>query len=84
MTTSDAPETRRRVDQSEVQRLVRQLLAAIGENPDRDGLLDTPARIARMYDEIFSGLDQDPVEILSTSFEEAFDEMVRKRRDRSK
>lgn len=76
MTASDAPETRRRVDQSEVQRLVRQLLAAIGENPDRDGLLDTPARIARMYDEIFSGLDQDPVEILSTSFEEAFDEMV--------
>lgn len=76
MTASDASETRPRVDQAEVQRLVRQLLAAIGENPDRDGLLDTPARIARMYDEIFSGLDKDPVEILSTSFEEAFDEIV--------
>lgn len=76
MTATDASETRPRVDQAEVQRLVRQLLAAIGEDPNRDGLLDTPARIARMYDEIFSGLDQDPVEILSTSFEEAFDEMV--------
>ena len=76
MTTTDASETRPRVDQAEVQRLVRQLLTAIGEDPDRDGLLETPARIARMYDEIFTGLDQDPVEILSTSFEEAFDEMV--------
>lgn len=73
MTTSDS---RVRVDQAEVQRLVKQLLAAIGEDPERDGLLDTPARIARMYEEIFAGLDQDPVAILSTSFEEAFDEMV--------
>ena len=76
MTTTDASDTRSRVDQTEVQRLVRQLLTAIGENPDRDGLLETPARIARMYDEVFSGLEEDPVAILSTSFEEAFDEMV--------
>ncbi|MFA7297467.1 MAG: GTP cyclohydrolase I FolE [Dehalococcoidia bacterium] len=76
MTTTDASETRPRVDQAEVQRLVRQLLIAIGEDPDRDGLLETPARIARMYDEVFAGLDEDPVAILSTSFEEAFDEMV--------
>ena len=76
MTATDASETRPRVDQVEVQRLVRQLLVAIGEDPDRDGLLETPARIARMYEEIFTGLDQDPVEILSTSFDEAFDEMV--------
>ena len=47
MTTTDASETRPRVDQAEVQRLVRQLLIAIGEDPDRDGLLETPARIAR-------------------------------------
>ena len=73
MTTSDS---RVRVDQDEVQRLVKELLAAIGEDPERDGLLDTPARIARMYEEIFAGLDQDPVAILSTSFEESFDEMV--------
>ena len=76
MTTTDASETRPRVDQAEVQRLVRELLVAIGEDPDRDGLLETPARIARMYDEVFAGLDEDPVAILSTSFEEAFDEMV--------
>jgi len=73
VTTSDS---RVRVDQDEVQRLVKELLAAIGEDPERDGLLDTPARIARMYEEIFAGLDQDPVAILSTSFEESFDEMV--------
>jgi GTP cyclohydrolase I len=76
MTTTDASETRLRVDQAEVQRLVRQLLVAIGEDPERDGLIETPARIARMYDEVFAGLDEDPVAILSTSFEEAFDEMV--------
>ncbi len=76
MTTTDASETRPRVDQAEVKRLVRQLLVAIGEDPDRDGLVETPARIARMYDEVFAGLDEDPVAILSTSFEEAFDEMV--------
>jgi GTP cyclohydrolase I len=76
MATTDASETRPRVDQAEVQRLVRQLLVAIGEDPERDGLIETPARIARMYDEVFAGLDEDPVTILSTSFEEAFDEMV--------
>lgn len=76
MATTDASETRPRVDQAEVQRLVRQLLVAIGEDPARDGLIETPARIARMYDEVFAGLDEDPVAILSTSFEEAFDEMV--------
>jgi GTP cyclohydrolase I len=65
-----------RVDPAEVARLVAQLLAAVGEDPERDGLRDTPARIARMYEEVFSGLDQDPVEILGVTFEEAFDEMV--------
>ncbi len=65
-----------RVDQERVQRLMTELIEAIGEDPLRDGLRDTPARIARMYEEIFSGLDEDPVEILSVVFEEAHDEMV--------
>ena len=55
---------------------IRELLLAIGEDPDRDGLLDTPARVARMYAEVFAGLRQDPAEIMSTTFDLAHDEMV--------
>ena len=68
--------TRSRVDHAEVQRLVVQLLTAVGEDPSREGLRDTPARIARMYEEIFAGLDEDPVTILGVTFEESYDEMV--------
>lgn len=55
---------------------VRELLIAVGEDPDRDGLLDTPARVARSYAEIFSGLRQDPREVLSTTFDLVHDEMI--------
>ena len=55
---------------------VRDLLYAIGEDPDRDGLRDTPRRMAAMYQELFDGLQQDPVAVLSVGFEEAHDEMV--------
>jgi GTP cyclohydrolase I len=55
---------------------IRELLLAIGEDPDRDGLLDTPARVARMYAEVFAGLHQDPAEVLSTTFDLAHDELV--------
>lgn len=55
---------------------IRELLLAIGEDPDRDGLLETPARVARMYAEVFAGLRQDPAEIMSTTFDLAHDEMV--------
>ncbi|MCB0916330.1 MAG: GTP cyclohydrolase I FolE [Actinobacteria bacterium] len=55
---------------------IRELLLAIGEDPDRDGLLDTPARVARMYAEVFAGLRQDPADIMSTTFDLAHDEMV--------
>lgn len=55
---------------------VRQLLIAIGEDPDRDGLVGTPERVARMYAELFSGIDTDPDEVLDTTFDQPFDEMV--------
>jgi len=55
---------------------VRELLIAIGEDPDRDGLRDTPDRVARSYAEIFRGLREDPEEVLSTTFDLGHDEMV--------
>jgi len=64
------------VDLERIERAVREILLAIGEDPDRDGLLDTPARVARMYDEIFAGLREDPVAHLVTRFEAHHDEMV--------
>ncbi|HEY8477975.1 MAG TPA: GTP cyclohydrolase I FolE, partial [Chloroflexota bacterium] len=59
-----------------IQQAVRQLLEAIGENPEREGLVGTPRRIAEMYAEIFAGLNQDPREVLRVGFEEGHDEMV--------
>ena len=64
------------VDQERAQRAIRELLLAIGEDPDRDGLLDTPARVARMYAEIAGGLDVEPSTHLSVTFEANHDEMV--------
>lgn len=55
---------------------MRELLCAIGEDPDRDGLRDTPARVARSYEEMFAGLWQDPALVLSRQFEIDHDEMV--------
>src|ERR1700710_598146 len=55
---------------------IRELLAAIGEDPDREGLRDTPARVARSYAEIFGGLHIDPADVLSTTFDENHDEFV--------
>ena len=59
-----------------IERAVREILLAIGEDPDRDGLLATPHRVAKMYEEIFSGLGEDPGEHLSVMFEADHDEMV--------
>lgn len=64
------------VDQPRIQRAVREILAAIGENPDREGLQETPARVARMYAELFSGLSSDPREHLHKFFTEKYDEIV--------
>ena len=57
------------VDQPRIERAVREILLAVGEDPDRDGLVDTPARVARAYAEVFSGLHMDPAELLSTTFD---------------
>jgi len=64
------------IDQARIEKAVREILIAIGEDPDRDGLLDTPARVARMYAEIFSGLHEDPSDHLRVTFEAGHDEMV--------
>ena len=67
-----------RPTRAEAEQAVRTLLRWTGENPSRDGLTDTPARVVRAYEEFFKGYDQDPVEILSRTFEETegYDEMV--------
>jgi GTP cyclohydrolase I len=59
-----------------IQSAVRQILAAVGEDPDREGLLDTPSRVARMYAELFRGLKDDPAQYLQVGFTEQYDEMV--------
>lgn len=64
------------VDQERIERAVREILLAIGEDPDRDGLLDTPARVARMYAEQFAGLRQQPEDVLTTVFDAEHDEIV--------
>ena len=64
------------VDKGRIEKAVREILEAIGEDPDRDGLQRTPLRIAEMYDEIFAGLHTDPAEHLTVTFEAEHDEMV--------
>ncbi len=65
------------MDKERIEKAVREILFAIGEDPDREGLIDTPKRIARMYEEIFSGLEQDPAEHLKIYFqEEKYEELV--------
>jgi GTP cyclohydrolase I len=64
------------VDHARIERAVREILVAVGEDPDREGLLETPARVARMYAELFSGLRQDPRQHLRQAFAEKYDEIV--------
>jgi GTP cyclohydrolase IA len=64
------------IDEPRITRAVREILEAIGEDPDRDGLQETPARVARMYTEIFSGLHDSPDQHLKVTFEADHDEMV--------
>lgn len=63
-------------DAQRVERAVREILLAVGEDPDRDGLRETPARVARALRETFAGLWQDPEQVLTTVFDAGHDEMV--------
>ncbi len=65
-----------RVDLNRISNAVREILLAIGEDPDREGLKKTPQRVAKMYAEMFQGMNVDPAEYLKTVFEEKYDEMV--------
>ncbi|MFF7528241.1 GTP cyclohydrolase I FolE [Streptomyces bobili] len=63
-------------DEKRAENAVRELLIAVGENPDREGLRETPGRVARAYREIFAGLWQQPEDVLTTTFDLGHDEMV--------
>jgi len=64
------------IDLPRIERAVREILLAIGEDPDRDGQVDTPARVARAYAEQFSGLSQHPEDVLGTVFDADHDELI--------
>jgi GTP cyclohydrolase I len=73
---SDLREPVTGVDLARAEKAVRELLIAVGEDPDRDGLQATPARVARAYAEVFAGLFVDPDDVLETSFDENHNELV--------
>ena len=64
------------IDVARIERAVREILLAIGEDPDRDGLIATPGRVGRAYAEQFSGLSQRPEDVLGTVFEAGHDELI--------
>jgi GTP cyclohydrolase I len=74
--TTEAPTITSGFDQPRAEAAVRELLLAMGEDPDRDGLQETPARVARAYKEMFAGLWVDPDEVLATTFDVGHDELV--------
>ena len=73
---SDNIPAQREFDQERAEAAVRELLIAVGEDPDREGLRETPARVARAYAEVFAGLHQDPTEVLHKTFAEEHQELV--------
>ena len=75
-TSSSTQDGKPGVDHARIERAVHEILLAIGEDPDRDGLRDTPARVARAYAEQFAGLGQQPEDVLTTVFDADHDEMV--------
>lgn len=64
------------VDFKRIEKAVLEILEAVGENPDREGLKDTPARVARMYAELLEGMQHEPIEHLKSIFREKYDEVV--------
>lgn len=73
---SDTIPAKREFDQARAEAAVRELLIAVGEDPDREGLQETPARVARAYKEVFAGLHADPTEVLHKTFAEEHQELV--------
>src|ERR1700689_4680396 len=73
---SEELKTAKAIDTARIERAVREILLAVGENPDREGLVQTPGRVARSYAELFSGLFEDPRVHLRTVFRERYDEVV--------
>jgi GTP cyclohydrolase I len=65
-----------KVDQERIAAAVREILIAVGEDPDREGLVETPGRVARAYEEIFAGLHRDPAEVLGVTFDISHEELV--------
>lgn len=76
MASIDYKNTRVAENREQIEKHVREILRLIGEDVDREGLLDTPARVTRMYEEIFSGYDADPREVLGVTFDEQHEELV--------
>lgn len=76
LTAEDISASRSPVDQPRIAKAVREILLAIGEDPDREGLQDTPKRVAKSYAEIFAGLHQSPADLLATTFALEHEEMV--------
>ena len=76
LSDSNGAPTDSKIDLPRIERAVREILAAVGEDPDREGLHETPARVARMYRELFCGLRDDPRVHLRKFFTEKYDEMV--------
>ncbi|MEU4066956.1 GTP cyclohydrolase I FolE [Streptomyces wedmorensis] len=74
--TLDGEGTIGEFDEKRAENAVRELLIAVGEDPDREGLKETPARVARAYKELFAGLWQKPEDVLTTTFDLGHDEMV--------
>ena len=70
------PAQRQGFDQQKIENAIREIIIAIGEDPDRDGLQDTPARVARAYKEMFAGLYERPEEVLATTFDLNHNELV--------
>lgn len=69
-------DTEKGIDVLRAEAAVRELLIAVGEDPDREGLLKTPSRVAKAYAEVFGGLQVDPADVLETTFDENHDELV--------
>ena len=75
-TLASAAAEGRHIDQPRIEAAIREILAAVGEDVERDGLQETPARVARMYSEMFGGLHVEPGRHLRKVFQEQYDEMV--------